>query len=309
MRKILILFALALVCLATPQLARAQDTSSQDDFLLRISGPVTIPVSETVDTAVVISGDAQIDGAIRNGLVVINGNAVVTGQIAGDLTVIDGTVTLQQGATVENISLINSQLNRSEGVMVSGTIHNDTWSWAASQATVQAFSILFWLGMTLAVLLAAFAFAWLARRQLEDSVSLLRQQPGRTALWGLALWVGLPLLATLAIVTILGLPSGLAVLFVVLPILWLLGYLVFGFWVGASALRLVKRNDQMARPILAAVVGILILQVIALIPVLGGLIVLLGGIWGSGALVYRAIGLRPRKEKTVPITGPATAHA
>jgi len=119
----------------------------------------------------------------------------------------------------------------------------------------------------------------------------------------------LPLLATLAIVTILGLPSGLAVLFVVLPILWLLGYLVFGFWVGASALRLVKRNDQMARPILAAVVGILILQVIALIPVLGGLIVLLGGIWGSGALVYRAIGLRPRKEKTVPITGPATAHA
>jgi hypothetical protein len=71
-----------------------------------------------------------------------------------------------------------------------------------------------------------------------------------------------------------------------LPALWFIGYLVAGAAVGTLIVKTHGgRNDH---PYLAVLVGVLIFQVIALVPFVGGTVAFFAGLIGAGALVYRA---------------------
>ena len=106
---------------------------------------------------------------------------------------------------------------------------------------------------------------------------------GYSLLSTLVLWVGMPILAVLLILTVIGIPLGLGLLVFLLPTLWFLGYLVSGNRLGGALVGLAGRESG-EHPYLAAALGLLALQIVALIPVLGGLVLVLSGVWGAGAL-------------------------
>jgi hypothetical protein len=80
----------------------------------------------------------------------------------------------------------------------------------------------------------------------------------------------------LAVITVIGIPLGLAILAFVLPLLAVAGYLVVGIWIGEVILSGRRPGAAPERPYMAAVVGILALAVISLIPVVGGLVSFMG---------------------------------
>ena len=78
-------------------------------------------------------------------------------------------------------------------------------------------------------------------------------------------------------------PLGFALMFMVWPAAAFAGYLVAGIWIGDW---LLYRGDRPlpARPYLASVVGLLVLQIVSLIPFVGAI----ASLFGFGAVLLLA---------------------
>jgi hypothetical protein len=299
MRRLIHLLVLVLALIALPAGVVAQATEGESDgFLLRANGDVTVAPGETMGSVIVINGDAMVEGAITDTLWVISGDATVNGSVGGDVMVIDGTLTLAQGSTVENVMLVRGTLDRAEGATVTGNISERaeliSLGWGAT-----VFSMMMWLGLTLALIAAAMLFVRFGGRQLAASGEVLRHRTGMAAVTALALWIGLPIVAVLAFITVIGIPLGGAIILFLLPALWLLGYLVASAKAGAMVLHALGITaDRPHQAYMAAGLGVVLFQLVGLVPALGPLVVLLAALAGSGALIYRLVE-RPREHRPV----------
>ena len=98
--------------------------------------------------------------------------------------------------------------------------------------------------MAVALLVAAFG-----ARQVRNAEALITREPGTVLVAGIAGSVILPILAVLATVTIVGAPLGLGALFIVLPALALLGWIVAAIWVGDWILGRSGGTREAGRPV------------------------------------------------------------
>lgn len=286
--------------------AAAQEATTDDGFLIRVNGTTTVGANEVTDNVIAINGDAVVDGTVRDTLVVVSGNATVTGRVEGDLLVVDGTLNLRPSASVADVTLVRGTVNQESGATITGELSERSefvnFGWGSG-----VFSFVFWLGTTIVVLLAGLAFAALGGRQLLAAGDLLSGRVGASILAAVILWIGLPILAVLALVTIVGIPLGLAIFFFVLPALWFLGYLVVGTRLGTLLARRFGGDDAPDQSYLAAIIGLFVFQVIALVPIVGGLLVALAGFVGAGALAYLAYRGRDARRHAVARPAPAPA--
>lgn len=283
-RRIAILLV-ALGLLLVPGAALAQGTStSGNDFLMRIEGPIHLTADERAGTVMVISDTATIDGTVDDTLIVISGTAIVNGRVAGDIAVFSGTLDLRDGAQVNNVTLIGSTLNQDPGATVAGTVNRQStaaYSWART-----AFAFFWWIGVTIVMLIAAVLFAALAGRQLATAGETIVRHPGASILTAIIVGIVIPILAVAAFVTVVGIPFGIALLIFLMPVLWFLGYLVSGTLLGAAIVRAIRGEVEENQRVLAALIGVFLLQVIGLIPAFGPLIGFLAGALGAGAIVF-----------------------
>jgi hypothetical protein len=88
----------------------------------------------------------------------------------------------------------------------------------------------------------------------------------------------------LLMISILGAPLGLGILFMAWPFVAYLGYLVAGTWVGDWILARVDAGKVRERPYLASVLGLVILQVVGIIPIVG-LVSAFASLLGFGAVL------------------------
>jgi hypothetical protein len=288
MKSRLVAFLVAAFLIATPGVVAAQEADDDDEdegVLIVVNDPLQIAAEQRVDVAVGVNNDVTIDGTVTEALLVIRGDAVISGTVEGDVAVFNGTLTLLSGSQVEDVQLYRSDLTREDGATVTGEI--DKSSGFDYRRAVAFFSIVWGIAVTIALLIAGLVFAAIGGRQLSDAATLLTSQVPYSIVAALVVWIGLPILATLALVTIIGIPLGMA-LFLLLVLLWVLGYLVAATRVGAALTRLTGREGLTDHPYLAVVVGVVILQLIGIIPFIGGLIVGLAGLYGAGGLVLRA---------------------
>lgn len=269
-----------------------------DDLIFRANGDVTVARDEVIEAVIVANGNARVEGSVTSTLWVISGDAIVEGSVGDDVIVIDGTLELTRGAEVENVTLIRGTLERADGAIVSGTITEQnaliSLGWGAA-----VFSMVMWLGVTLALVVAAVVFAAVAGRQLAGAGEVVRHRFGASIVTALVLWIALPILAVMAFVTIVGIPLGVSVFLLVLPVLWIAGYLVVTTRVGDAVLGWAGMDERPQRLVIAAAIGVVLFQVIGLIPGIGPLIVALSGVIGSGALVYRTVERPLRQQPAV----------
>lgn len=128
----------------------------------------------------------------------------------------------------------------------------------------------------------------LAPRALDAARAAARERTAGAVGWGLLIFFGVPILAVLAFLTLVGIPLAIALLLAVFP-LYVLGYVTSAWLLGV---RLVA-----GRPVLGFLAGWAILRVLALVPVLGGLVWFGATVFGLGAL--GAAAWRARRGPTV----------
>jgi hypothetical protein len=265
-------------------------SDEEDSVLVKVNGNTQVAAGDTIENAVVINGNINVAGTVEDTVLVVQGDATVTGTINGTISVVRGTLTLESGATVKDVMLVDSDLVRADGATITGDLEERGLDFSFGRGFA-IFSLLWWIGMTVVALVAAAIFAWLGRKQLFGSVSTLKNDFVKSLITAIVMWILLPLGAALILFTLVGAPLALVILLVVLPILWLVGMIVVGTWLGSL---IIKPTDT-GRAIGAAVLGTLIVALVSLIPFVA-IVTGIAAILGSGAFVYRAITNRNATE-------------
>jgi hypothetical protein len=296
------LVAAALVLLLAPGRVLAQDNS--DDVYVRVNGTVDLPAGESVDVLVAVKSEARVAGTVRNTLVIVNQTATVSGDVGRDAFVVNGTLRLEPTAHIGgDVVLINGELSQADGAMIAGKVVERSGASAGAEfnRVTAAVSLIAWLGMTLLLVVVALGWAAIGGSQLSAIAGLLGARPGLAAVAAVIFWIAFPVVAFLAFVTVIGIPIGIALLLAA-PLLWGLGYVTTGTRLGFFIADLRHTTPDLAHPYLEAVLGVIIFQLIGLIPIVGGIVVALAGLFGAGAIVvhaWRRIGT-PRNHANMP---------
>jgi hypothetical protein len=283
MRSCLILITVLLLAV-TPVTALAAGPDDGGGVILRVNGDYTLPAGEELDTLTTIRGHAIVEGVVHGHVLTISGSLVILGAVEGDVQVIDGTLTLRSGASVENIRLLRSDLVREPGAAVSGDITRSS-GFFLRPVWVIVFGALVFLGIGFTVLITAFGFAVIGGSQLNAASAALIEKPGQTMLTGLVAFVALPVLATIALASVIGVWVGLGIFFVFIPILTMLGYVTAGTMIGNLILNRRARPDA-SRPVGEALLGTFLLLFVLAIPGVNVLALLGFALWGAGGIVY-----------------------
>jgi hypothetical protein len=303
-RTVIVMATLAfLLGLGAPAVLAAEPVAGAQQLLVSVNRSVDIPAGEHVDTLVVVGADARISGDVTS-IVVIRGTATLANATARSLVVMNGSADLQAGTTVSgDVRTLDATVTQAPGSTVGGTVRTlDADLAALGILLIPAFFLLM-LGFGLAVVAAALLVAAFAARQVRSVESLIVRQPGHVLVAGIAGSVGLPLLAVLLIVSVLGAPIGLAMLFVLLPAVAFLAWIVAAIWVGDWILGRTRGHVEPGHPYLAAVVGVIVLAFAGILP----FVTAIATLFGFGALLLAA--WRTLRPEAAPLGDAGTGAA
>lgn len=272
------------VTLAAPAVLAAEPRFDQTGtVLIAFNGDVTVPAGETADAVLVTGGTATIAGQVET-LVVLDGDVVLKGATVKTVVATGGSVAIDAMSTVTgDVRTLDSTVTVDPAATVGGQVSSINADLVAATAVIAPVILLFMLGLALVTIVAGLALAALGARQVRAAETLITREPGQTILFGLAGLVVIPVVAVLAMVTIVGAPLGLAILLMVWPAAAFAGYLVAAIWIGEWLLYR-GAAERPARPYLAAVVGIIVLWAISFIPFVGAI----ASLFGFGAVLLLA---------------------
>ena len=252
--------------------------------LMAFGGDVAVPADEQADVVFVANGDADIAGTV-NTLTVIDGNATLHGATVETIVIVSGTLALEEGTTVlGNVRSIELTVTQAEGVEIAGDIKGVDAELIALGAFLGPAALLFALGMFLASLVAGLLLAAIGSRQVRAAELVIAAEPLKVFGVGLLGVIVIPILAIVAMVTIVGAPLGIGILLGFMPLLAFVGFLVAGTFLGEELLG-TRKEPAVARPYKGAALGIVLLQVIGLVPIVGGLATAVASILGLGAIL------------------------
>lgn len=282
--------ALVVVILALAPAVLAAEThpgGADDRALISLQGDVTLPAGEQADLVLVVGGTATIEGDVTT-VVAIDGTAVLRDGAAGTVVAIASPVEIEAGAVVTDdvLTLDPATVTVATGATIGGTVRDLAPQLVGLGFVLGPAMFLLFLGFILVTIVAGLALAGIAARQVRAAERLISGEPGTVLLVGIA-GVFVPILVVAAlIVTVVGAPLGVAILVTVWPLTAYLGYLVAGIWIGDWLLGRFDRERAAAaeRPYAAAVVGLIVLQLLGIIPPLSAL----ASLFGYGAVLLLA---------------------
>jgi hypothetical protein len=280
-------------------LLAAGNASAATDHVV-ITGGAVVPAGQTAGDVIVLDGDVLIAGHATGDVVSVSGPIRIIGRVDGDVIAVSDRAFLAPTARVGgDLRYGDERPVLAPGASVGGEVNNEDWADAASGwGWVSALG--WWLAVSVSTLIVGVLLVWLAPRALYAAERAVRERLGATIGWGVAIAIGVPLLAILALVTLVGIPFGVALLLAAVPVL-LVAYMTSAWIVGRRVLR-----NRSTSPWAAMLAGWGILRVLALIPVVGALVGLAATVVGLGAL---AVALWRGRKPRVPTAGPETPTA
>jgi hypothetical protein len=280
--------AALMAALASAPPAEAQDPNLAErdqEFVASINNPLIIGPNDRISIAVGIHNETTVDGVVRDVLFVIDGTAVINGEVTDSILAFSSHIVLGPNARVNYISLQNSTIDIAPGAVINDRVEEHGSFFLLKWWSSPVFALVLWLLTTIFLVSGGIVFTLAAGQQFPVFVNATSGHLGRNLMTSLAVWIGIPLLAILVMVTLIGIPLGLVLLGLVLPGLWWLGFTVVGARLGSWIVGLVSKQHTTLLAVLSTVLGMVLLQLMTLLPYLGGLAIFLSGAYGAGALV------------------------
>ncbi|MGL6342085.1 MAG: hypothetical protein ACRC80_23430 [Waterburya sp.] len=275
-RKLILVLLSFLIVIFLSGTALAQKYENNND-LVRFGGDLTVPQKQVVKDVTAIWGSVTILPEAR---------------VTGDAGAIGGDVVLKKGASVDGDAVaLGGEVIRAAGTQIGGDMVTGSqevkntiylfrrWGIQGVLARIYLFSAGFHLLAMLAIAILGVLLLLLIPNLLPTIASTINQTPLKSSAWGLGGAIALILLSVLISGSILGI--------LVLPVVNLAA-LIAGFLGTASMGLLIGQKTLTApdrKPILQFLVGSLILALIGLIPLIGGLFLLIVNILGFGGVL------------------------
>lgn len=280
MRRIRLLAVGVLLCLAIPAIAAAQASAADPKERIVITGPVLVDKGDTAGDVVVLDGDVLVRGTVDGDLIVASGDVTLRGRVTGDVIVLaDKAILGDRGRIDGDLRYGDKKPEGATSDKVGGKVEKIDFE----SITAPGIVFIFWLAVTISVFLLGLVLLLLFPRA-ADAVA--KSSPGKSMAVGLLLFILLPVLALVALVSILGIPLGF-VLLLAFALLLAIAYVSAAWLIGRKILKPPKAR------ILAFLIGLVLLRALALIPFAGGIISFLAVLLGLGALGLAV--LRARK--------------
>jgi hypothetical protein len=280
------LFILLVLGLTTPAWAQAAQTT---EAFVVLSGRADVPEGQTVGDLVVFHGSADVAGTVDGSLTAFDAPVTISGRVNGDVVAFNGRVVLRSGANVTGDVVSQQAPVVASGATIGGTTKrvqtNTNWEgfgWAGKLA--------WWLAVSVSTLVVGLVLVWLLGRGAARILEAGRTRIGPAIGWGLLLFFGLPILAVIALVTVVGIPLGIGLLAGLL-LIYALGYSAAAWILGRSIVR-----GPTTSWFVAFLAGWAILRIVALIPILGGLVWFAAVVFGLGALAVAIWGARSASQ-------------
>lgn len=264
----------------------------QGKGLVVLSGDALVPARANIDTVVAFDGAVVVDGHVTGTVVAFNGPVTINGTVAQDVVVFNGVLRLGAAAHVGGSVYADDRVIDPRA-QVTGTVNGLASSaWVPSTFVI---GFLVWLAVAVSVLLLGLLLLWFVPRAADAAASAATTAIGPAIGWGLAIMIGLPVLAIAAMATLVGFPLGFGVL-LGLILIFAIGQTT-GVWVFG---RMLIRTGSRAK---AFVLGWAIVSAIGFIPFVGGLAWGVATVYGLGVLTVA--GYRARRAPTTPAVVPA----
>lgn len=277
---------------------------------------------EVRDEVAAIIGDVSMNGSAREA-VAIMGDVTINGTVRGDVVAVLGSVQLGPEARVEGeIVSILGKVERAPGSVVARNVHQISpvgvdlpaidglrawfrhcFAWGRPLAIAENLE---WAWFVAGAFLGFYLLLSLVfGRGVAACAQTLEKSPGLTLATSVLTVLLLPILTVLLSITVVG------------PLLLalaafggtLFGKAAFLAWIG----RRVTGSPGVRAPVVATLVGGLVLTIFYVIPIVGILMWKLTGILGLGMLVYTIIGAiqreRPAKPQRLPASDMSTIPA
>ncbi len=284
-----------------------------DDQVVFFGDRVVIHEGEVVDGSLtVIGGSVELreGGQIRGDMVALAGESIVDGRIGGNLVVVGGTLELRSHATIEeDFFTLGASVSRAEGATVLGeTIEGlrwrlpalRTWRWEPqfrwwgerwrSPETIfgDAVGSLFrWVASTIALMALAVVVMLMLPKQTALVGETASKLPLPSTGVGLLTVVVVVIVLLLLVIICIGIPVAI-LLAIAAAVALLLGRVAVAALVGQRLLKAL--NADQSQPLLEAVVGIVVIELLSAVPCLGWLVSSILSLAGLGAVVLTRFG-------------------
>ena len=186
-------------------------------------------------------------------------------------------VTLGSGAVVaKDVATFDSVVTKTGDAVVQGEVRDVGAGLAGIGLVLVPLMFLAWLGFALAAIASGLLLAALGARQVRAAEAIIRHEPLPTILVGiggvfLPIVIGIPLF-----LTVIGAPLALGMWFGLWPLVALIGYLVAGIAIGDWVLGQATPTVTRERPYLASIIGLVVLQLLGIVPFLSAIASLVG---------------------------------
>jgi hypothetical protein len=280
----LILAFIATICLIFAGNALAQtDININNTNLVRFGGSVSVPSNQTVENASAFGGSVTVlpNARVLDTAIAFGGDIILKpgARVDGDAYSFGGKIIQEPGAIIGGEKATFSDRHG----MMYGSYGRQSFF------AHYFFSAMFRICAAVVAAILGLLILQSSPPFLPDLAEKLRQQPGLTAFWGIggifAILFGTVFLA----ITLIGIPL-IPLLSLSAVVTSLVGSLGVALFVGQ---RLDRNGNRSAT--WQFLIGLAILTVLALIPVLGGLVVFLINLFGLGViLLWKFGGVQPQ---------------
>ncbi|HEX6256011.1 MAG TPA: hypothetical protein VFZ70_09390 [Euzebyales bacterium] len=267
-----------------------------DEARVVLSGTVDVARGETVRDLIVLHGAVNVDGVVDGSVVVLDGPVAVRGTVTRDVVAVNGTVVVEDGGHIGH-DLVSPRSPRiARGATIDGTVHRVRTDWGLRSVAVPWFWS--WLAVSVSTLALGALLTLLAPQAVDAALTTVRTRPGGVLAGVAVAMVGLPAVAVLAIITVIGIPFGVGLL-LAFALLYAVGYVALA-WLAGRVIRPGPGSE-----LSAFAVGWVILRVAALVPIIEGLLWFPGAAVGLGVLGAAAWRARRPSSAPAPPTLPA----
>jgi hypothetical protein len=286
-------------------------TSRVGGSLYAGGGQVTIGPQAVISRSTKIGGGrVTFDGRAEGGARIAGGSVIVNGSITGDLVLEGGRIAIGPTAAVSGNVLIRSLEEPAidPAASIAGAVRREAPASWWDQAMFESWPFRFGAAafIALSTFVTGIVLMILGRGTFEDAVTLARAKGVSSFLIGLVSLILLPVVAVALMVTVVGIPAGLALLFVV-PILIFVSYAVAATGLADLIFNRPRAPRLAGRTFGFLIVGAIILGLVSLIPVAGGMLVFLLLILGAGAFL-RSARRRAKRSRRAPPVGPSKSQ-
>ena len=277
----------------------------------------TLASGQSIDSLLAFGCNVTIeqDATVRGDLADFGGNVTISGTVGGNIVTFGGNILLTSTAVVNgDIASMGGNVRNDPGATINGGVNTNGGNIPPVTPITPRFSRNFGFGFDLlGGIVTALAFAALgalvvifapnATKRVSDAA---QAKPLNTAGVGCLTMILLPILGLLLVITIIGIPVAL-VLGLLSAVAWIFGSIGIGLLAGEKILQALKARDIL--PVVAVMLGVVLLMLIGQVPILGWLISFLVGLIGLGAVVLTRFGTRAYPTIPGMMMTPAVAAA